>query len=368
MTTFKYLTYRSNISHLLYRRTAAIMGFMLCMLIAATAPSWSYAEVNYETISFIKSNGHEYTNYTTTRSDGETYAVFIDKSESLSDFLFINPNTFTYDESPKNANALRFKQGSYALLSNGDYVNTHNPENSQVKVDQNGIYTLKSWDGQKLENGHFGHWNSPEDFTSFAAAWVLPESFEIMEYFANRQGEWVQRGNTLAFFGENINDITFELRYRAKTQTTFIALQQQLSEVESAAVEQQDDKVTVILENEILFPSGSALLSSNGLQVIEKLAGKLSELEDQEIVVAGHTDNITITGELAKVFPTNWELSAARATHVVHVLSSAGVRQDRMQVRAFGPFRPRVANTSPENRSANRRIEITIQPLAKSSQ
>ncbi|MEM9624067.1 MAG: OmpA family protein, partial [Pseudomonadota bacterium] len=322
----------------------------------------SRAEVNYETITFLATDGHRYTKYTTTRSDAKTYSVFFDKSEKLEDYIYINPNEYELLETDQRANVLQFSQGSYGVLSQGDFVNDTEPQNSLVSVDREGIYTLRTWDGKKQSNGNYGFWNSPEDFSSFAAAWVFPDNLQLLEYHSNRRGEWVQRGNTLAFFATNSNDLTFEIRYRPVAQQTFSALKATLQDVEHVEVEQSELGVTVILENAILFASGSASLSDAGLKVISNLAESFEAKKDLDVIVSGHTDNVPITGSLAEIFPTNWELSAKRALNVVHALSSAGIEPQRLQARAFGPFQPRVANDSPENRSANRRIELSIVP------
>ncbi len=319
------------------------------------------AAVNYETITFLAADGHRFTKYTTTRSDEATYSVFFDRSERLEDYLYINPNEYEFDANNNGTNVLRFNQGSYGLLSQGDYVNVQQPEKSLVTVDSTGTYTLTTWDGNKQPNGHYGFWNTPDNFTTFAAAWVFPENLHVLEYHSNRRGEWVQRGNTLAFFGRQLNDLTFEIRYRPAAQPTYSALRREIQNMEAVEVEQASNSITVILKNEILFSSGSATLSDAGQQVIYNLAQNFADGDDN-IIVEGHTDNIPITGSLAEIYPTNWELSAKRALNVVHALSSAGIEPTRLQARAFGPFQPRVDNYSEENRRINRRIELIIQP------
>ncbi len=342
----------------------AILRHLVLLLPCVLLPTQVVAkpsQVNYETIAFLAGDGHHYTKYTTTRSDAKRYNVFFDKAETLPDYLYINPNRYEFDESAGGANVLRFQQGSYALISQGDYVNSNQPDLSLVRIDQEGTYTLTTWDGKKQKNGHYGFWNEPGNFTTFAAAWVFPENLQVIDYHSNRRGEWVQRGNTLAFFARDVNDLTFEIRYRQQAQVTFFEIREQLQDIESVEVAHNENSVTVILENQILFSSGSASLSDEGERVIFELAQSFAKSEDQHIVVAGHTDNVAITGDLVKTYPTNWELSAKRALNVVHALSSAGVAPTRLEARAFGPFQPRVPNNSEDNRRANRRIEIIIQ-------
>jgi chemotaxis protein MotB len=99
--------------------------------------------------------------------------------------------------------------------------------------------------------------------------------------------------------------------------------------------------------------------------VLVKVAGRLKELTDF-IEIRGHTDDRRIHGSLAKRFPSNWELAAARAARVTRLLEQEGVPGDRLAAVSLGPNDPLVANDSPENRARNRRIEIRLKPRAPS--
>jgi chemotaxis protein MotB len=76
--------------------------------------------------------------------------------------------------------------------------------------------------------------------------------------------------------------------------------------------------------------------------------------------VVGHTDNVPITGGLQKVFASNWELSAARATTVVRFLQEAGIAPERLIATGRAEYAPVAPNDTPEGRQKNRRIEITL--------
>jgi chemotaxis protein MotB len=91
----------------------------------------------------------------------------------------------------------------------------------------------------------------------------------------------------------------------------------------------------------------------------------LKKAEGRQIEVQGHTDNVPIAGALAKKFPTNWELSAARATNVARLLhDEAKIDPKRLTATAFSEFAPRAPNDTPEGRRKNRRIEILLGPPA----
>jgi chemotaxis protein MotB len=127
-------------------------------------------------------------------------------------------------------------------------------------------------------------------------------------------------------------------------------------------IKEMKDGIDVNLSEEILFPSGSAVLNQSGKQVIAKLAERFRGKEYQ-IMVAGFTDNVPISGRLAKVYPSNWELAGARAASVVRLLESSGINSDYLLATSFAENQPVAANTTAEGRSLNRRIEIRLRPL-----
>jgi chemotaxis protein MotB len=111
------------------------------------------------------------------------------------------------------------------------------------------------------------------------------------------------------------------------------------------------------ISNEILFASGEAELTEQGLDVIADLAAILAPLEDT-IAVEGHTDNIPIQTQR---FPSNWELSTARATRVVRHLVDNAIAPGRLRATGYAETRPLVDNSTPQGRSLNRRVELILE-------
>lgn len=123
-------------------------------------------------------------------------------------------------------------------------------------------------------------------------------------------------------------------------------------------------QLSVKLQEEILFDSGSAVVKPEGQQLLMEIAAVLQEIGDRGTLVEGHTDDVPIRGVLAQRFPTNWELSAARALSVVRFLQElGGVDPERLSAAGYGEYRPAVPNDSDENRARNRRIELKLVPL-----
>ena len=130
-------------------------------------------------------------------------------------------------------------------------------------------------------------------------------------------------------------------------------------------IEQLREGIRLNVSDDVLFASGSAELDRIGRDVLVKVAGRLKEIDDF-IEVRGHTDDRPIRGALARIYPTNWELAAARAARVVRLLEEHGVPGNRLAVVSLGPNDPIVPNDSPENRARNRRIEIRLEPRPSS--
>jgi chemotaxis protein MotB len=140
-----------------------------------------------------------------------------------------------------------------------------------------------------------------------------------------------------------------------------IALQ---GEVEAGQIEVQQliDGIRLNVSDELLFPSGSAMLNDKGREVLGRVAGQIKG-DNAIISVEGHTDNVPISPSLKSRYPTNWELAGARAASVVRVLSEAGVDPTRMRAVSHGPFAPVASNDTREGRAKNRRTEIILRPL-----
>jgi chemotaxis protein MotB len=126
-------------------------------------------------------------------------------------------------------------------------------------------------------------------------------------------------------------------------------------------VSQLREGLQVGVSQDILFPSGSARLSAEGMDVLRVVASRLAELSYQ-IAVEGHSDNTGIRGSLAKRYPTNWELAGARAASVVRLFEDAKIDGAKMTAISHGATRPVADNSTAEGRALNRRIEIRLRP------
>lgn len=114
--------------------------------------------------------------------------------------------------------------------------------------------------------------------------------------------------------------------------------------------------VTIEINDSVLFPAGQAKLQPASISAM-KLIGEVLARSDFPITIEGHTDNIPIN---TPQFPSNWELSAVRATSVLRLFNDGGVGAERLTAIGYGDTRPVETNTTPEGRARNRRVSILI--------
>ena len=129
------------------------------------------------------------------------------------------------------------------------------------------------------------------------------------------------------------------------------------------SLSQDGGRLRVGLVDKILFDSGEAEISKRGEEVLARVGAVLAAIDDKQIQVSGHTDRTPISDKLVGQFPTNWELSTARAINVVRFLSEkATVPPQRLVASGYGEYHPIANNKTAAGRAKNRRIEILLTP------
>ena len=121
-------------------------------------------------------------------------------------------------------------------------------------------------------------------------------------------------------------------------------------------INRSGDRIEIEMKEKMLFGSGDAHLAPMALGVLREMGQTLARLPST-VQVEGHTDNVPIS---TAVFPSNWELSSARAASVVHFLARVGVDPGRMSAIGFGEHRPIADNQTEQGRAANRRVTIVV--------
>ncbi len=129
-----------------------------------------------------------------------------------------------------------------------------------------------------------------------------------------------------------------------------------LEGLEAPAVAADHDWLEISLSAELLFDAGSGRLSERAVQVLDEVAVFLGEF-DNPVTVEGYTDNVPVR---SGVFPSNWELSAYRASRVARFLEARGIDRSRISAVGYGENHPVETNATPEGRASNRRVNIVV--------
>jgi chemotaxis protein MotB len=169
--------------------------------------------------------------------------------------------------------------------------------------------------------------------------------------------------------GQESNDATAkakaEAAAKAKEQEDFRRLKRQIDSYARAkglqnqvqTIIAQRGLVIRLLTDKVLFDSGAAELKPQATPVLSQVAAIISKEALHQVMVEGHTDDVPIRGS---VFPTNWELSTARASRVVRFLIAGGVAQGRLSAGGYASLHPIDTNATAAGRSRNRRVEIVL--------
>ncbi len=154
-----------------------------------------------------------------------------------------------------------------------------------------------------------------------------------------------------------------------KATQTYQVLQKKLErEIQDGEIQLKEmkDRLTVTMVDKILFPSASADVRKEGKKVLDKVIAILKDVKDKRIQVEGHTDNVKIFSSGKSMYPTNWELSVARATQVVRYLQEQGGLDPKLlSATGYSEYQPVAPNDTDEGKAKNRRIEIVLLPLLK---
>ena len=151
------------------------------------------------------------------------------------------------------------------------------------------------------------------------------------------------------------------------TETKYNALEQEYQQLQAefsadqAQIVLLEGKLKITMVDRVLFPEGGFKLNSQSKAVLGKLVPTLSGLQQTKIIVDGYTDNVPIGPGLKREgISSNLELSSRRADVVVEYLVNQGVNQNLISAQGFGESNPVASNDTPEGRSQNRRIEVTL--------
>jgi flagellar motor protein MotB len=336
----------------------SILSATLAIMIAAA--NANAGGVN-ESIFFIGDDLKSGISYTSTR-----YENFGDKSYYMgenydkSKMTYIKPDNYQWMK--KNVNGvlqdtLVFPNtNNYAFLSRVDLKE----EMSLKKSSEEGeLFSL--FDGGRC----FGdHCVQDENIISI----VVPKKFQITAYEAyernnekyeyNKNANFKLIDNTLTLYAKDVQGAYVKLWFKdiATASSIYQDVSSSLEKFSEISVSKTDTETRISMPMDNVFDSGKAVAKPIGKQWLKALADAIKDKNFKEIRVEGHTDNTPIKGG----YPSNWELSSARASDAVRFMIAQGLDSSKIAAVGYADTRPVAENNSKENRAKNRRIEITV--------
>jgi len=158
---------------------------------------------------------------------------------------------------------------------------------------------------------------------------------------------------------ETMRQIEAETKKRNEIYARFVSELQKMIDGGQLTVSIEKGRIVINLPENVLFKTGHSNVNPEGQEALKQITTVLKEFSDRSFQVEGHTDNVPIKSAR---YPSNWELSTARAMSVVHLMIEEGVDPKNISAAGFGEFQPRADNETKEGRALNRRIEIIMLP------
>lgn len=165
----------------------------------------------------------------------------------------------------------------------------------------------------------------------------------------------VPEANDQNFVLENLTGLSSREQEILDSLNSFIEGQ---NSSENILVHEKDGQIIIEMRGQVLFTSGSAVFNDSAAPILDEIANIIQAYTEYTVNIKGHTDNVPIS---TPQFPSNWELSAVRATTVLKYLISKGINPFGLTATGYGELLPLVPNDTSENRATNRRVEFVLE-------
>lgn len=195
----------------------------------------------------------------------------------------------------------------------------------------------------------------------------LEQALTTEELYLNAREQLALQEAENETYEQTIERLRQEMQAEAEAMAALESqLQSQLTELnqtnEQLVTQLEDGTTAIKLPESILFATGSAEINEEGKEALANLATALNSFPNHLISVQGHSDGRSIGQNTSLIYPSNWELSSARAAAAVRTLIEQGMPAEQMQAVGFADTRPLVEETNAVTRSQNRRIEVLLLP------
>jgi flagellar motor protein MotB len=304
----------------------------------------------YETVCFVADDLSSSTVYFSSRSDDSGDPSFhfpADFDRNL--VLYARPENYRWQQRTIKGESFRQllfpNTSSYAFLqrksNRSEFLETRGPTSYTLKVDGNQCID----DGCQLD----------ENIISV----VVPKRFKVTQYGGSPRGTWKIVDNTFTYYARNVKGARVEIDFEDRYAATFDSVNASMEKLKGVEVRNVEGTIKIIMPMDNVFASGSVVMSPQGTAWVKLLAAALKSASLREIRIEGHADNAPIK---STVFPSNWELSSARAAQVARLFLAEGLPAARLMAAGYADSRPIAEGDTPEARARNRRIEFTAVP------
>jgi flagellar motor protein MotB len=190
-----------------------------------------------------------------------------------------------------------------------------------------------------------------------ALLFLYPQHKNMKQAFQECQKRLSEQDKKVAALSED------QIKQMKSTYDTLISTLKEEIKKQEVTIEDFKEAVSLTFIDRILFEFGKATLTPEGEKILEKVGAAVKNVKEKRIRVTGHADNVPIHPDYKYLFPTNWELSGARAASVVRYFQKkAGVDPKDMEAVGRSFYQPVASNETREGRAQNRRVEIFIAP------
>ncbi len=288
--------------------------------------------------------------------------MYFGENYNKNNLTYIKPDGYTWLKTPfegKKVDQLSFSNtNNYAYL---ERINLRNDLNLSRMKDDNDEWYLT------LDGGACVGDKCKLDENIISV--VVPKKFKISAYeaFVFDNGEFKYKkdanfkiiDNTVTLYTNNVKGTYMKLWIKDITSSSkiYTDVTKSLEKFSEISVSKTDTETKIIMPMDNVFASAKAQANQQGKEWFKALSSTLKDKNYKEIRVDGHTDNVPIN---KGTFPSNWELSSARASDTVRFLIEQGVDSSKIAAVGYADTRPLVDNNSDINRAKNRRVEITI--------
>lgn len=325
----------------------------LILLTLLLASSHSFSANTSETVFIISDDLTSATKYYNSRSDGIGNKSFLfNQHYQLEQIMYARPSNYRwqYDwyEGTKYRQLMFPSTSNYAYLerkpNSEDFLTQISPTRYRLDVD-----------GSECMGRNC---TMEENIISI----VIPKRFNVLDYAASVKGNWKIVDSTYTFYSKYVSGASAQIIFEDKFALIYAKVFKDMSAFKDIEVENTRDGISVVMPMDNVFGAGSTQLNDKGSDWVKALGNTLESIPFKEVKIEGHADSIPV--RKGSIYPSNWELSAARAAMAVRLLIEKGIDKNKLAAVGYADSRPIGDNGTPSGRAKNRRITFNIVPDA----